>query len=421
MAFARLHGIILAAVRSIHLQPRARGITSRHQFLAGPRIVVEWWTTWKTVSATERLAHLAKTGNPSLACADQGGLADLFIECLRGAVTDESLFDTQAVVSRKVPTLYDCIVVKDRSAFAELIHRRWLDLAATKIVNWLVLVPLESVDAIAGHVDSTVQILPATDTAEWRKLSNRYPGLVDLDVATGRLANGLTCFSGGTPQKSFIWLGFETRGFSDQARIQASEATKTFLSVAFAAAAGSNPYLFTKTGWSPTDRCVRFADTSDGIWTHAPIGTLMPSIGGTLTISAERLNQIRAWYGAARNCGGQIQRRAATASQFLHQALLGHGTQQFISYFIVLDGLFGEKGTVEQKIISGVTRVGLDKSWERRCRLLFKLRSALVHGEVSDIRSWRELPTYWRLFHSQPLADVQKLALKALYQYPFVI
>src|SRR6266404_5399727 len=104
MAFARLHGIILAAVRSIHLQPPARGIKSRHHFLVGRRIVIEWWTTWKTALATEKLASVAKTGNALLASADEAYLAELFIECLRQALIDASLFDMQAILSQKVPT-----------------------------------------------------------------------------------------------------------------------------------------------------------------------------------------------------------------------------------------------------------------------------------------------------------------------------
>jgi hypothetical protein len=110
-----------------------------------------------------------------------------------------------------------------------------------------------------------------------------------------------------------------------------------------------------------------------------------------------------------------------TASHFLHQALLASDTQQFIWYFIVLDALFGERGRVERMILSGIRQLTApDNSWVVRCRFLFELRSALVHGEVSSIRTWRNLPTYRRLFHSEPLADVQEIALRALRRFPFL-
>jgi hypothetical protein len=419
MALAKLHGMILAAIRSIHFRPPRRGTKSRHHFLAGRRIGIEWWTTWKTALVTEKIACLAKRENPSLACADEGQLAEVFVDCLREAVSDTSLFDIHAILSQKPATLYDAIVANDKLAFAEAIYQRWVHLAMAKIAGWVVLVPLESVDCIAARIDASVQILPSRDTPEWHELRRRYLSLIDLDVGTGRLEN-LSCFSGGVPKKPFSWLAFEGRGFAHQLRGEAAEETRTLLSVAFAAASGSNPYLFAKTKWSPTDRCVQFADAPDRRWTHAGIGTVMPSISGTLTLSAGALNEITTWYAVLRNRGGQTQQRAVVAAQFLHQALLEDDVQQFISYFIVLDALFGKRGNVEQNIIAGVKRLDSNRSGQTRCGLLFDLRSALVHGEVSNIRTWRKLPIYRRLFHSEPWVDVQKLALKALYQYPFV-
>jgi len=97
------------------------------------------------------------------------------------------------------------------------------------------------------------------------------------------------------------------------------------------------------------------------------MGTVMPPISGTLTLSAAALKEITMWCAALRNQQDQSQQRAVVAAQFLHQALLEQHVQQFISYFIVLDALFGERGSVEQNVIAGVQRLDSNRSWQTRC------------------------------------------------------
>ena len=413
MSVDAIRGIILAVTHSIHLQPPARAAKSRHQFLAGRRIGVEWWTTWKTVLAGEKLARVAKAENASLASADESRLAELFIELLKESVVHGSLFDTWAIFCRSVPTLYEAIVPHDKTAFAETLYRLWLDRASAEIFNWLVLIPLESVDTISAAITDSLTLLPASEREEWNKLRRRFPGLVDFNVVSGSLEQRLSCFSKALPQKQFCWAVFKTCTSADAAR--------TFLSIAFSTAASSNPGLLLKTGWQPTNRAVQFAETPDGRWLHAGSGSLMPPISSVLALSEPLIEEIRRWYAAIEHATSQRKRKLVTASHFLHQALLTSDTQQFIWYFVVLDALFGERHRVERMILSGIEQLTApDKSWVERCRFLFDLRSARVHGEVTSIHTWRDLSTYRRLFHSQPLVDVQEIALRALRQFPFL-
>ena len=420
MSFGTIHGIILATIRSIHLQRPARGIKSHHHLLAGRRIGLEWWTTWKTILTAEKLARLVGAENASLSCADESRLAELFIDFLKDAVTDGSLFDTWAIFRRSVPTLYEAIIPQDKMLFADGIYRRWLALASADICNWLVVIPLEGVETIAVDLTPSLALLPASDGEQWNQMRRRFPGLVDFDPTTGGL-DDLSCFSRGLPQKRFSWAVFETRTSAEEARTRAADATRTFLSIAFSAATSSDPSILSKTGWTPTDRAVQFAETSDGKWVHPGIGNLVPPMSRMLVLSKCLVDEIKRWYSALQRGTDQRKQRVITASHFLHQALLANETQQFIWYFIVLDALFGERGRVERMILCGIRQLTADHSWVERCRLLFDLRSALLHGEVINIRSWRDLPTYRRLFHADPLADVQQIALTALRQFPFAI
>jgi hypothetical protein len=285
MSVDTIHGIILAVTHSIHLQPPARGTKSHHRFLAGRRIGVEWWTTWKTILAAEKLARVAKAENASLSYAHEGRLAELFIEFLKEAIVDGSLFNTWAIFSHNVPTLYEAIVPHDKTAFADVLYRRWLALASADIFSWVIVIPLESVDTIPAAITDSLMLLPAADGDQWNKLRRRFPGLVDFDVVSGSLEQQLSCFSKGLPQKQFSWIAFETRTSAEEARRQAADATRTLLSIAFSTAASSNPAILTKTGWTPTHRSVQFAETTDGRWVHAGTGNLMPPMSCTLALS----------------------------------------------------------------------------------------------------------------------------------------
>src|ERR1700730_1542194 len=179
MVFGRIHGIVLAVVRSIHLQPPAYGTKSHHRFLAGRRIGVEWWTTWKTILTAEKLARLGKAENPSLSCADEGRLAELFIEFLKDAITDGSLFNTWAIFRRNVPTLYEAIIPPDKIAFADALYRRWVALAAADISNWILIVPLAGVETMPAAITPHLMLLPAVDGDQWNQLRQRFPGLIE--------------------------------------------------------------------------------------------------------------------------------------------------------------------------------------------------------------------------------------------------
>jgi hypothetical protein len=93
---------------------------------------------------------------------------------------------------------------------------------------------------------------------------------------------------------------------------------------------------------------------------------------------------------------------------------------KFIHYFISLDALFGEKSRVEESISEGVfntytkTNHEVDKD---KIKKIYKLRSDLVHGGSSYINDWKEIIDYRNHFNSDPLKDVQDIAIKSLVYY----
>ena len=105
------------------------------------------------------------------------------------------------------------------------------------------------------------------------------------------------------------------------------------------------------------------------------------------------------------------------AHSFIQYAFVSDELEKFIHFFIAIDALFGKKGDVRNTIIAGICNIFHDIDWRRRIDKLYKLRSELVHGGITDISEWKELQKYRRSFKTEPLNDVAYAAMKALSGY----
>lgn len=89
-----------------------------------------------------------------------------------------------------------------------------------------------------------------------------------------------------------------------------------------------------------------------------------------------------------------------------------------MNYFITLDALFGQQGSVETSILEGVKDLNLDPPFVEKARWLFDLRNEIVHGGSRYISEWPKYVRYIQHFGSKPTTDVQRLAQLAVLGAP---
>ena len=113
-----------------------------------------------------------------------------------------------------------------------------------------------------------------------------------------------------------------------------------------------------------------------------------------------------------------LQRRAITACQFIHHAIMADGFERFVHYYIALDAMFGERYKVEENVKGALLRMfPNDPLWSYRADHLFDLRNELIHGGTSSLDKWKGLEAYIRHVKTSPLEDVGRAAMTALRNY----
>jgi hypothetical protein len=94
--------------------------------------------------------------------------------------------------------------------------------------------------------------------------------------------------------------------------------------------------------------------------------------------------------------------------------------EAYINYFVTLDALFGERGSVEASILAGVRALDINPAYIEKASWLFDLRNEIVHGGSRYITEWPKYTRYTQHFRSKPMADVQSLAQLAVLRAPYM-
>jgi hypothetical protein len=94
--------------------------------------------------------------------------------------------------------------------------------------------------------------------------------------------------------------------------------------------------------------------------------------------------------------------------------------EAYINYFVTLDALFGERGSVEASILAGVRTLDVNAAYIEKASWLFDLRNEIVHGGSRYVTEWPKYTRYTQHFRSEPMADVRCLAQLAVLRAPCV-
>jgi len=147
-------------------------------------------------------------------------------------------------------------------------------------------------------------------------------------------------------------------------------------------------------------------------------GSLMPSIAQTIRLKNENISKMIEWYKLILLREEQYYKRAFIASHFYHSAIFRDDIEKFINHFIVLDALLGNRNYVEQSIIDNIRKIIEDDDISEKVKLLYNLRSELIHGGSSSIDNWKYYDHYFYKYDTSPIDDIEHISSVCLANYP---
>jgi hypothetical protein len=386
-----------------------------------------WWLTHQAVVEIRNLAYMAKETDPELA---NGNVAEIHLQ-IEAVLKDNllsGLFDLSRVTSQS-SSLFDVIAGNDKRRFSCQLWDKIRAAFGKLHSTWLVIYPLRGV--VSQSVDvglDGLSVMSQDDVKFWDGYSARYPSTTHFVPANGSPERvsaptvwGFTDPTASEPRR-FSWLLCEASGPQYEVVRIAAGRMRTFVALLFCQWHPRHGDFFVIKSPLPEYQCsFQFApighSQQDSI-RPGRIGRLMPSLPVDLTISNEEVAKVRGWYAAYSTEEITRQRRAITASHFIHHAVMADGIEKFIHFYIALDALFGERHKVEQTIKEGLLRTfPADPLWAYRADRLFELRNELVHGGASSLDKCNGFDAYIRHTKTRPLEDVALAAMTALKDY----
>ena len=420
-----IEGKIIAITRGIHLRiPPAHDrvdvfSVGSHQF--------SWWLTHQAIAETREVAEMIRELEPEFAHASTAAIQLEIDRVLKTVFLDRTLFDLRKISTEKT-SLFDA-GVGNAKEFANKIWDKILVAISELQPTWLMLYPLRGVVSQSHEVGfDGLSVMAPTDVNKWQGYASRYPRTTSFNPAEGspERFSAPTIWGIESPtartNRPFTWLICEVKGTKSGVTRIAGDRMRTFLALLFASWHPTSADFFIIKSDLSEHRCsLQFAATNnqyeDAI-SCGTIGRLMPSLPIDFRISEQSIVKIKHWYSAYHSAIEERQRRASTASHYVHHAIMADGFERFIHYYISLDALFGERYKVEESIKSAVLRMfPNDPKWVYRADRLFDLRNALIHGGTSSIDGWKDLKGYMRHVKSSPLEDVGLAAMTAIRTY----
>lgn len=430
----KILGKLLAITKEIYLAQPANISTRIDVFFTGGGThvgarQVHWWITWDGVRETQELARMAIDSVPQLAGADRPTVQLEIDKVLKENFFNGELFDVRAILSSNAPTLFAASAVANKQEFAERLWNKLHSALLTLVPSWLILYPLRGIAPVSVDIGfDGLSLMAPDDKGTWERFAERYPRTSSFNPAEGspERISAPTVWGFKSPtadeNRPFTWLVCETKGTRHNVKQLGAGRMRTLLALLFSLwhpTAGD--FFVIKSELGEHQCALQFAaagDQDEDSVSCGPIGRLMPSLPMNFSVSPAAVNLVRDWYTHLYSAHEELQRRAVTASHFIHYGMMSDSLERFIHYYIALDALFGERYKVEENLRKGIEHLfPNDQLWTYRAEHLFDLRNALVHGGTSSIGGWKDFDAYVRHAKTSPLEDVTNAAMTALRTY----
>ena len=420
-------GKLIALTKGIHLMRPSEYERMDVFTPAGFRQVTLWLSHHAIVEVRE-LAAMIRDLDPEYAGASVAAIQLEVDRVVKANLLNSDLFDLRKI-TMKTSTLFDAVAADDKRAFARKLWEKILAAVKNLQPHWLVLYPLRGV--VSASVDigfDGLSVMAPGDVDKWATYATKYPQTANFNPAEGSPERFSTPTVWGIKlptseaSRQFSWLICEAKGTDTGVSHVVATRMRTLLALVFAQWHPKNADFFVfKSDLGEHRHSLKFAcagNRSQDAISCGAIGRLMPSFPIDFSISANNVIQIRRWYAEYSSADERLQRRAITASQYIHHAIMADGFERFIHYYIGLDALFGERNKVEENIKTALLQMfPNDPLWSYRADRLFDLRNELIHGGTTLLDGWRGREAYMRHVKTSPLEDVGRAAMTGLRDY----
>ena len=426
----RVQAQVARLMRSILLKPGCENNIPAAQFFAGRRqpfsfsggIGLTWWYSPDTFNAIDSLTLLIIETEHDFKDCDTETVSSTVTSTLQKICLDSPLFNCDDVVFSRKPNLFECRGLVSVVDFTKSI----LDEIKCDLKNIIgkrcTIYPLPRFNGPSlCLIEEGVRLISCSDDVAWQSFSTNgyiFDGWTPKSPVTD---NSRFSFNGGYEFRYILLT--EEYGTQAGAKFSSTLKIRMFITVLFACASETSKYRYHKSIAQPFTRCLQFPHktTPDQSITLSDCGALSPFYASDITINAEITIKVAEWYKSLSRCSEEHKQRIKKSANFFNRAMNSEDIESYINYFIALDALFGQRGSVEASIIAGIKTLGLDEKSEEKTSWLFDLRNELVHGGSRYIAEWPKYQRYVKHFGSKPLGDLKELAQKSLLRTPSIL
>lgn len=381
-----------------------------------------WWYGDDTFHAIDSVTTLLIQESQEFRDCDPESVSDVVTNILQEICVDKSVFNVDSVFLARRDTLFEChensvaefagLVLKSLEANLRLLLCRRCTLYT---------VPRFIVTSLHLESDS-LHVIAKADRKAWQKLVDKG---YEFDGWTPeRPVLGLSDDRTFAPPSDFdCILAAEEYGTQKGARFNSILRFRKALTVLFCVASERAKYPFHKAMARPLEFCIQFPHESgsSGQITRSDCGALIPYYASDIAVGPTEVTAVQDWYKACAACSEGAQQRIQKGAHFLNRAMNSDDIEAYVNYYVTLDALFGERGSVESSILAGVKSLGGDPKFEEKASWLFDLRNELVHGGSRYITEWPKYARYTQHFRTKPFADIRALAQLAVLNAPRIL
>lgn len=420
---------IIRLTKSLRLHPDSSSRRPSAQFMAGKRspfmfaggFALSWWYSDDTFHALDAVVALIIEQSPSFRDCDPESVSEAVTQTLHEICIEPALFDVEAVVLARRETLFEC-------------HSGSVPHFATAILS-------EVERRLQAHIGRrcTIHALPRFQVASFNLDEESLHVVAKEDRgAWQRFVDKGYLFDGWTPEQPFLGatedgryappgdfsclLVAEENGTQKGARFNSILRFRKVAAILFAIASQQAGRAYYKAMARPSVFCIQFphGTNPDRDITRSDCDPIAPYYASDIPIGEEGIAAARDWYGRCSRCSPENRSRIEKGAHFLNRGMNSDDIEGYINYFVTLDALFGERGSVESTILAGVAALAIDQTYNEKASWLFDLRNELVHGGSRYIREWPKYARYTQHFRSKPMDDVRSLAQLAVLRAPYV-
>lgn len=425
----RVHAQVARLMRSILLRPGTADEMPAAQFFAGRGkpftfsggIGLNWWYSPDTFNAIDTVAALIIESEQEFKDCDTESTNNVVTSTLQKICLDSPLFNGDEVAFGSKPNLFECRGAVSVTDFIKTILEEIKHNLRSIIGKRCTIYPLTRFKGPSLSLPQEgLHLISCSDDTAWNAFSARGYILDSWTPSSPFTANNNFSF-GGSYEFNYILIG-EDHGTQEGAKFASSLKFRMFITVLFAYASELSKYGYNKSMAQPFTHCIQFPhETSpEKILTLSSCGALSPFYTSDILITDKLAKRVAEWYESLNQCPNEYKQRIRKSVNFFNRAMNSEDIESYINYFIALDALFGQRGSVEASIIAGVSSLGLDEKIKNRISWLFDLRNELVHGGSRYISEWPKHQRYTRHFGSKPLNDLKEVVQKAILKAPLI-